>query len=70
LHHHFRAEKSKTSRHLTEYWHAEMEITWNSFEDIQNHGEALLKHIVSTVLKENQQELAELKRDVKKLELQ
>jgi asparaginyl-tRNA synthetase len=64
----FRAEKSKTSRHLTEYWHAEMEITWNSFEDIQNHGEALLKHIVSTVLKENQQELAELKRDVKKLE--
>jgi len=42
----FRAEKSKTSRHLTEYWHAEMEVAWANFDDIINHGENLLKHIV------------------------
>src|SRR3989338_7304071 len=31
----FRAERSKTSRHLTEYWHAEMEMAWAEFKDIQ-----------------------------------
>jgi len=56
----FRAEKSKTSRHLTEYWHAEMEETWLDFEGLQNHAEALIKHIVKTVLKENQKELENL----------
>src|SRR3989338_95675 len=40
----FRAEKSKTSRHLTEYWHAEMEMAWCVFKDIQDHGEKLIKH--------------------------
>ena len=64
----FRAEKSKTSRHLTEYWHAEMEISWNQFADIMNHGEKLLKHIVTKVLQENKPELALLHRDLKKLE--
>ncbi|HLC22228.1 MAG TPA: asparagine--tRNA ligase [Candidatus Nanoarchaeia archaeon] len=64
----FRAEKSKTSRHLTEYWHAEMEMAWCTFEDLQNHAEALLKSIVQTVLKENKKELNVLGRDVKKLE--
>ena len=64
----FRAEKSKTSRHLTEYWHAEMEMAWSNFEDIKDHGEKLLKHILSKVLNENQKELNELKRDIKKLE--
>ena len=64
----FRAEKSKTSRHLSEYWHAEMEMAWASFEDIINHGEALLKHIVAKVLKENKEELKILERDITKLE--
>lgn len=64
----FRAEKSKTSRHLTEYWHAEMEQAWGEFPEIVGHGEALLKHIVATVLAENQEELKILDRDVKKLE--
>jgi len=64
----FRAEKSKTSRHLTEYWHAEMEQAWATFENIIDHGEALLKHVVKAVLKENKPELEILERDPKKLE--
>jgi len=48
----FRAEKSKTSRHLTEYWHAEMESAWANFDDILSHGEKLLKYIITKVLKE------------------
>ncbi|MFW5852618.1 MAG: asparagine--tRNA ligase [Nanoarchaeota archaeon] len=64
----FRAEKSKTSRHLTEYWHAEMEMAWSNFDEIQNHGEMLIKHIVKTVLEKNQKELSELKRDTAKLD--
>ncbi len=64
----FRAEKSKTSRHLTEYWHAEMEIAWADFKEIMDHGEALLKHIVQSVLDTNKLELESLGRDIKKLE--
>src|SRR3990167_8743143 len=62
----FRAEKSKTSRHLTEYWHAEMEQAWAEFKDIQDHGEALIKHVVKAVLEKNQEELKILERDPKK----
>ena len=64
----FRAEKSKTSRHLTEYWHAEMEVAWANFNDIQNYGEALIKHVIQEVLKNNKEELKILERDVHKLE--
>lgn len=64
----FRAEKSKTSRHLTEYWHAEMEEAWSNLDNAQDHAEALIKHIVSEVLKKNQEELKILERDIKKLE--
>ncbi len=64
----FRAEKSKTSRHLTEYWHAEMEIAWGTFKDIQDHGEAVIKHVVKRVLEKCQEELKILERDVKILE--
>jgi asparaginyl-tRNA synthetase len=64
----FRAEKSKTSRHLTEYWHAEMEMAWANFEEIINHGEAMIKFVVKKVLEKHQEELAMLNRDVKKLE--
>ena len=59
----FRAEKSKTSRHLTEYWHAEMEAAWLSFKELQDHSEEMLKHIIKKVLEENEEELEELKRD-------
>ncbi|MAG78041.1 asparagine--tRNA ligase [archaeon] len=64
----FRAEKSVTSRHLTEYWHAEMEILWNTFDDLQDEAEGLLKNIVKMVLKDCKDELEVLKRDSKKLE--
>ena len=64
----FRAEKSKTSRHLTEYWHAEVETTWMDFEGLQDLGEGLLKYIVKRVLEKNREELKILERDVKKLE--
>lgn len=64
----FRAEKSKTSRHLTEYWHAEMESAWATFENLQDYGEELIKAVVKKVLKENKPELEILNRDIKKLE--
>jgi len=64
----FRAEESKTSRHLTEYWHAEMEVAWANFKDIQDYGEALIKHIVKKVLDENKADLEILERDIKKLQ--
>jgi len=64
----FRAEESKTSRHLTEYWHSEMEVAWADFKDIQDYGEELIKHIVRKVLNDNKRELEILRRDIKKLE--
>jgi asparaginyl-tRNA synthetase len=64
----FRAEKSKTSRHLTEYWHAEMEVAWIGLDELMDYAEGLIKHILKRVLKENKKELEILNRDVKKLE--
>ena len=64
----FRAEKSNTSRHLTEYWHAEMEVPWSTFEGLQVYAEGVMKHIVKKVLKENKEELEILGRDLKTLD--
>jgi asparaginyl-tRNA synthetase len=64
----FRAEKSKTSRHLTEYWHSEMEVAWATFKDIQDYGEAVIKFVVKKVLEDNSEELKILERDTKILE--
>jgi len=64
----FRAERSKTSRHLTEYWHAEMEMAWSTFESIIDHGEALIKFVLGRVIEVNGPELEVLERDVSKLE--
>jgi asparaginyl-tRNA synthetase len=63
----FRAEKSKTSRHLCEYWHAEMEMAWSTFEDIQDHGEKLIKYVMKKVLEKHLDDLKLLKRDIEKL---
>ena len=64
----FRAEKSKTSRHLSELWMAEMEAAWEGFDYLQDDAEELLKHVVKKVLSENKKELVILERDIKKLE--
>lgn len=64
----FRAEKSVTSRHLTEYWHAEMEFAWSTFKEVQDYGEALIKYVFSEVLKHHKKDLEQLGRDIKKLE--
>jgi asparaginyl-tRNA synthetase len=64
----FRAEKSKTSRHLTEYWHCEMEVAWADFKQIIDYGEKMLKFVMQKVLERHKPELDILKRDWKKLE--
>lgn len=64
----FRAEESKTSRHLTEYWHAEMEAAWEDFEYLQDDAEEMLKDVVKAILDKHKAELVILERDVKKLE--
>jgi len=64
----FRAEKSKTSRHLTEYWHAEVEVAWINLFELLDLAECLVKHVLAKVLKENQEELKILNRDIKNLQ--
>jgi len=64
----FRAEKSKTSRHLTEYWQTEMEVAWIELKELMYYGEELVKHIVKRVLEKNKKELKILGRDIKKLQ--
>ena len=60
----FRAEKSRTRRHLTEFWHAEMEIAWATNEEVMTHGEGVVRHIASTLLEERSEELQSLGRDL------
>lgn len=60
----FRAEKSRTRRHLTEFWHAEMEIAWGGNADVMEHGESLVRNIASTLLDERSDELQSLGRDL------
>ena len=63
----FRAEKSKTSRHLSEFWMAEMEIAWATLDDVVQIAKDEIKFILKEVLKNNQKELNVLKRDTEKL---
>ena len=46
----FRAEKSNTPRHVAEFWHVEPEVAFAELPDIIEIAEALIKHIISTVL--------------------
>jgi asparaginyl-tRNA synthetase len=64
----FRAEKSKTRRHLTEFWMLEPEAAYAHLDDMMALGESLVSHVVQSVLKNRSRELETLKRDVKKLE--
>jgi len=63
----FRAEKSRTRRHLAEYWHLEAEATWYHMEDMMKVAEELVAYIVEKVLEENKSQLEFLGRDIEKL---
>jgi asparaginyl-tRNA synthetase len=64
----FRAEKSKTRRHLTEFWMLEPEAAFAHLEDMMALGEGLVSHMVQSVRKNRRRELETLKRDTSKLE--
>ncbi len=64
----FRAEKSKTRRHLTEFWMVEPEMAYASLDDVMNLAEDLVVSIVGRVLDRRRHELTVLERDLSKLE--
>jgi asparaginyl-tRNA synthetase len=64
----FRAEKSKTRRHLTEFWMLEPEAAYARLDDMMALGEGLVSHVVQSAVKNRARELETLKRDVSKLE--
>lgn len=64
----FRAEKSKTRRHLTEFWMIEPEVAFNNLEDDMELAEDFLEYIVQRVLKNRKKELESLERNTKALE--
>ncbi|RLF27690.1 MAG: asparagine--tRNA ligase [Thermoplasmata archaeon] len=64
----FRAERSKTSRHLSEFWMAEMEMAWAHLDDVAQIAKDEVRFILKEVLKNNHRELQVLKVDVEKLE--
>ena len=64
----FRAEKSKTRRHLTEFWMVEPEMAYASLDDVMKLAEGLVVSVVARVLDKRRRELTVLERDVTKLE--
>ncbi len=64
----FRAEKSKTRRHLTEFWMMDAELAFTTLDDNLAFQEELVRFMLSEVLKKNRPELALLERDVAALE--
>jgi asparaginyl-tRNA synthetase len=64
----FRAEKSKTRRHLTEFWMVEPEMAYADLEEIKRVAEDLVIYLVGRVLENRQEELKALERDAAKLE--
>jgi asparaginyl-tRNA synthetase len=64
----FRAEKSKTRRHLTEFWMLEPEAAYVELDEVMTLGEGLVSAIVQSVLKNKPRELETLKRDTTKLQ--
>jgi len=63
----FRAEKSVTSRHLTEYWHAEVEAAWLDFKGVQALAEELISHVCQKVAKDCKEDLKSLGVDPKEV---
>jgi asparaginyl-tRNA synthetase len=64
----FRAEKSKTRRHLTEFWMIEPEVAWNDSNDNMRLQEDFVSYLVRRALERSAEELKELERDTAKLE--
>jgi asparaginyl-tRNA synthetase len=64
----FRAEKSKTRRHLTEFWMVEPEMAYADLEDVKTAAEGLVVHVVQRVLETRMADLQALERDIAKLE--
>ncbi len=64
----FRAEKSKTRRHLTEFWMVEPEIAFCDLDQLMEIEEQFVTHIVHRVLRERMPELRSLGRDISRLE--
>jgi asparaginyl-tRNA synthetase len=64
----FRAEKSKTRRHLTEFWMIEPEVAFNDLDDNMELAEEMLEYVVSSVLKNREAELKTLERNTKFLQ--
>ena len=64
----FRAEKSKTRRHLTEFWMVEPEVAYATLEDMMVLSERFLSFIVGRVLEKRSEELETLERDTTQLE--
>jgi asparaginyl-tRNA synthetase len=64
----FRAEKSKTRRHLTEFWMVEPEMAYASLDDVMELAEGLVVSVVGRVLEKRRRELKALDRDTAKLE--
>jgi asparaginyl-tRNA synthetase len=65
----FRAEKSKTRRHLTEFWMVEPEMAYATLDDVMDLAEGLVVAVVSRVLEERALELKTLERDTSRLAL-
>jgi len=65
----FRAEKSKTRRHLTEFWMVEPEVAYATVEDMMDLAEKMISFVVQRVLSKRTDELKVLERDVTKLEM-
>jgi asparaginyl-tRNA synthetase len=64
----FRAEKSKTRRHLTEFWMVEPEMAYADLDDVMELAEDLIVSVVGRVLEKRRRELTVIERDVSKLE--
>jgi len=60
----FRAEKSRTTRHLTEYWHAEMEEAWAGMDEVIKHAEGVISHACQRVAEERPEDVVAMGRTV------